>query len=264
MGTTTARRRPGLPRPDADRRLAARLLAAVLAFALAAVPCAVLLVLVEARWAPLARLDQDAALTLHRVVLAHPGRLRAARMASDYLWDPWTMRFLVAITVGWLLARRAWRLALWAALTVTAAGVVGLLAKLAVARARPHLADPVAHAGGYSFPSGHAMTAAVSCAVLLLVLLPVVPLALRPVAWLLAGCSVVGVGFSRVALGVHWVSDVLGGWLLGLALVGATAWAFDVWRAESGLVVPRLTEGLEPELAGQEAPEPVLAAGGGG
>ncbi|WP_051814123.1 hypothetical protein [Kitasatospora sp. MBT63] len=42
---------------------------------------------------------------------------------------------------------------------------------------------------------------------------------------------------------------VLGGWLLGLALVASTAWAFEAWRRESGLRTPPLPEGLEPELA---------------
>ncbi|GAA2155017.1 hypothetical protein GCM10009760_54560 [Kitasatospora kazusensis] len=44
------------------------------------------------------------------------------------------------------------------------------------------------------------------------------------------------------------MSDVLGGWLLGLALVVSTAWAFDSWRGEMGLGVPAVTEALEPEL----------------
>ncbi|MER8185922.1 phosphatase PAP2 family protein [Kitasatospora sp. NPDC094015] len=221
----------------------------MLAFAVAAVPTAVLLVLIEAGWEPLRALDAGAAVRLNAAVRDHPTVLAVVRLLSDHVWDPVTMRLLVAATVGWLLVRRAWRLALWAGLTETAAGLIGLLVKITVARVRPALPEPVAHAPGFSFPSGHAMTAMTSCAVLLLVLLPVVPRRARPAAWMLAALVVLGTGLTRIALGVHWVSDVLGGWLLGLALVASTAWAFEAWRRETGLPTPALPEGLEPELA---------------
>jgi undecaprenyl-diphosphatase len=247
----------------ADLRFGGRLAAAGAAFAVAAVPAALLLVLVEAHWGPLHTVDQQAALRLHTVVRARPELLAVVRLLSDLVWAPLTFRLLVAFTVAGLLARRAWRLALWAAATETAAGLIGLLLKVSVARVRPHLPYPVATAPGYSFPSGHAMTAAASCAILLLVLLPAVQRRLRPVAWCSAVVSVVGVGLTRVALGVHWVSDVLGGWLLGLALVAATAWAFEAWRGEIGRPAAPVTEGLEPEVAepAGRAPEPPLGAG---
>ncbi|MFC8453424.1 phosphatase PAP2 family protein [Kitasatospora sp. NPDC057223] len=247
---------PPPTRAGTDRRFATRLLLAVLAFAAAAVPFGVLLLLVEAHWGPLRRLDQRAATALHSAVLAHPALLDLLRVASNVLWGPWTMRLLVAAVVCWLAARRAWRLALWAALTVTASGLIGLLVKEIVARTRPALPEPVAHAAGFSFPSGHAMTAMTCCAVLLLVLLPVIHRRWRPVAWIAAVVPVLGVGLTRVALGVHWVSDVLGGWLLGLALVAATAWAFEAWRMEAGRGVAPVTEGLEPELSTPGPPEP--------
>ncbi|MCG6497701.1 phosphatase PAP2 family protein [Kitasatospora sp. A2-31] len=243
-------------RRRADRRFGERLVAAVLAFAVAAVPTAVLLVLIEAGWGPLRELDADAAARLNEAVRHHPLLLETTRVLSNRIWDPVTMRLLVAATVGWLLVRRAWRLALWAGLTETAAGLTGLLVKVSVARVRPRLPEPVAHAPGFSFPSGHAMTAMASCAILLLVLLPVVPRRARPAAWTLAAVTVLGTGLTRIALGVHWASDVLGGWLLGLALVASTAWAFEAWRRESGLRTAGLPEGLEPELAAEDELRP--------
>ncbi|WP_371477351.1 phosphatase PAP2 family protein [Kitasatospora sp. NBC_00315] len=259
MGSITTDHAPRPPRPDSDRRFGTRLLLALLGFAVAAVPCAILLVLVESHWGPLQRLDRDAADSLHRTVLAHPALVTVLRVCTDVLWGPWTMRLMIALLVCWLAVRRAWRLALWAALTTAASALIGLLVKEAVARARPALPEPVAHAGGYSFPSGHAMTAMTCCAVALLVLLPVIPRGWRPVAWLAALVPVIGVGFTRVALGVHWVSDVVGGWLLGLALVAATAWAFETWRMEAGRPVLPVTEGLEPELGASGPPEPPAA-----
>ncbi|MGW6407747.1 phosphatase PAP2 family protein [Streptomyces vinaceus] len=242
-------------RSGSDARFGARLAATSAATALAAVPFSLALVLVESRWAPLHRLDQGAAERLHRFVLGHPAWLRVLEFLTQVVWGPLTMRLLVAAVVVWLLWRRALRLAVWAACTATVGGLVGLLVKNAVERARPHLPEPVAHAPGFSFPSGHAMTATTSCAVLLLVLLPLVPRAWRPLPWALAAASVIGVGCTRVALGVHWVSDVVGGWLLGLAVVTATAFAFEAWRADIGR--PRTTpaQGLEPEIATAD-PEP--------
>jgi undecaprenyl-diphosphatase len=49
---------------------------------------------------------------------------------------------------------------------------------------------------------------------------------------LVAAGVVVVVGASRVVLGVHYVSDVVGGWLLGLAWLAATASAFRAWQRE--------------------------------
>ncbi|CAM5667080.1 hypothetical protein SAVIM338S_06928 [Streptomyces avidinii] len=228
------------------------------------VPFVLALVLVESGWPPLYRLDQATAERLHAHALAHPGWVRFLEAFSDFVWDPVTMRLLVAVVVAWLVSRRAWRLAAWAGVTAIAGGLIGLLAKSVVERARPHLPDPVADAPGFSFPSGHAMTATTSCAILLLVLLPLVPRAWRPLPWALAVVTVVGVGYTRVALGVHWVSDVVGGWLLGLAVVTATTLAFEAWRADTGRRRTTMAEGLEPELTGPGPEAPPADAGAPG
>ncbi|WP_435972084.1 phosphatase PAP2 family protein [Streptomyces sp. Qhu_M48] len=238
-----------------DARFGARLVVGVVLTALAAVPFSLALVLVESRWAPLHRLDQDVAERLHRSALDHPTWVRVLDFLTHVAWGPLTMRLLVAAIVLWLWRRRALRLATWAAVTATASGLVGLLAKHVVERARPHLPDPVAHAPGFSFPSGHAMTATTSCAVLLLVLLPLVPRSWRPLPWALAVVTVLGVSYTRVALGVHWVSDVVGGWLLGLAVVTATTLAFEAWRGDVGRRRTTPAQGLEPEIT-TPVPEP--------
>ncbi|WSK73843.1 phosphatase PAP2 family protein [Streptomyces sp. NBC_01276] len=242
-----------------DATFGRRLVLTTAVTAVAAVPFALALVLVEARWPPLYRLDRATAERLHATALEHPGRVRVLEVLSDLVWDPVTLRLLVALLVIWLAVRRAWRLAAWACVTAVAGGLIGLLVKIAVERARPSLPDPVAHAPGFSFPSGHAMTATTSCAVLLLTLLPLVPRAWRPLPWALALLTVVGVGYTRVALGVHWVSDVVGGWLLGLALVTATTLVFEAWRADTGRRRTPVTEGLEPELTTPDPEAPPAA-----
>ncbi|WP_443068240.1 phosphatase PAP2 family protein [Streptomyces sp. NBC_01358] len=239
----------------ADRRFGVRLFGAVAVAALAAVPFGLLLVLVEGRWHPLRVMDAGGARRLHGTALAHPAWTSTLRFLSDWVWDPATLRTVVALLTVWLLRRRAWRLAAWAAATAVASALTGLLVKTVVERARPSLPDPVAQAPGFSFPSGHAMTATTSFAVLLLVLLPLVPRGgPRILCWCVSVLSVLGVGFTRIALGVHWFSDVVGGWLLGLAVVASTTWAFEAWRADSGRGRSTMAEGLEPEL-NEDAPE---------
>ena len=80
--------------------------------------------------------------------------------------------------------------------------------------------------------------------------LPVIPRALR--RWAIAGTTllVLAVGVSRLALGVHFLSDVLGGFVLGAAwLIGSVA-VFEIWREERGRRPTHpLVEGVEPEEA---------------
>ena len=145
-----------------------------------------------------------------------------------------------------LLVRSSRRLALWAAVTMAGAALLDVTVKTAVARARPHFGDPVAVAHGHSFPSGHALESLVGCGLLLLVALPVLRRGGRLLAGLAAVVVVVLIGFSRVGLGVHYVSDVLAGWLLAVAWLCATVAAFRVWQRRSGEPTEPLAEGLDP------------------
>ena len=90
-----------------------------------------------------------------------------------------------------------------------------------IGRPRPPAADWATHAGGFSFPSGHTSSAAAVAALFLLAARRRRGDAVR------AGLAVVwavAVGLTRVYLGVHWPSDVLGSWLLVLTLT-LLAWS---------------------------------------
>ena len=82
---------------------------------------------------------------------------------------------LVARLLVWLLRRRRFRAAGFAVLATAGGSVLNGLAKATIQRARPVFADPVAHAGHSSFPSGHAQAVAVAVGVFLLLVLPIVP-----------------------------------------------------------------------------------------
>ncbi|MFJ1594890.1 phosphatase PAP2 family protein [Kitasatospora albolonga] len=210
---------PHIPRTDRSPRPAGALTAGAVGTAL----FVVLLALVAGRWSPLMALDRTVADGLHRHAVADPGLVRVNRVLTDWFWDPWTMRALVAVAVVVLWWRGARLLALW----VAAASLVGSLlqqgVKAAVDRDRPRWPDPVDTAHFAAFPSGHAMTAAVSCGLLLWLLrLYGAGPALWAGAAVVAALSVAGVAVTRLYLGVHWLTDVVGGVLLGAAVVAFT------------------------------------------
>ncbi|GAB3139469.1 phosphatase PAP2 family protein [Microbispora hainanensis] len=231
-----------------ERALGLRLTVATAALALIAVPFTVLLVFVKTAFGPLTELDRGVAWRLHAYAIDNPGFARLMHLISD-VFAPLTWRIAVGVAVAWLVWRRAYHLALWAATTITVGGLLGLALKVVVARARPSLPDPVAVAPGASFPSGHTVNAVLGAGILLLLVLPLVRKRGRVLAWTLAVLIPLAVGFSRIALGVHWVSDVVGGLLFGVAVVATTAAAFETWRRRDAGRRPArpLREGVGPE-----------------
>ncbi|WP_130513073.1 phosphatase PAP2 family protein [Krasilnikovia cinnamomea] len=214
-----------------------------------------LLLLVRFHWAPLQRLDHGVAEALNHLVAPHPVIVSALSEVSGIGGRPFMLR-LVVLAVIVLLIRRRTRLAIY--LVVAGAGALLLdpSVKTLVGRVRPIVDVPVAVAPGNSFPSGHALGSMVVYGALLLVFLPAVPRRARPYLAAATALTVFAIGVSRTALGVHYLSDVLAGWLLGAAWLGVTAYAFRVWRREAGVPVPPLEEGLEPESARQLRPAP--------
>ncbi|MGW1059568.1 phosphatase PAP2 family protein [Micromonospora rubida] len=256
--STSGQHTPGSTSPswrarrlDQDRSLGLRLTLAATAAFLVLVPFALLALLVLGSWAPLHRLDAAVTHALHGYAVDHPGWVGFMTVWT-HAFGPGPLRVAVLAVVVWLFTRHAPRLAWWAVTTMAVGGLLNALLKLLVGRDRPGLLDPVARAAGYSFPSGHALNATLAVGVLLLIFLPYARG--RPAArWALWTAAVVVAGLtgvSRVALGVHWTSDVVGGWLLGAATVSATTAAFRTWRAHTGRRPSHpATEGVEPELA---------------
>jgi membrane-associated phospholipid phosphatase len=182
---------------------------------------AVLTVLVTTRWSPLLDLDRALGARLYAFSAARPGLVRAAELVEVAL-HPNVFRVGIALFAAWLLGRgRPWP-AFWAVFTMTAGGVLGIAAKVLTARDRPSFPGAVAHAPGYSFPSGHALNAALA---VLIVGAVVGPALRRRTLAVIAGATVVLLaGLDRLVLGVHHPADIVGGWLAAVAVVGATAW----------------------------------------
>ena len=253
---------PG-PTARSDRRLGGRLALGAVAAFLVAVPFGLLLYLVESAWQPLEDLDTGTAEQLNEVARERPVLVDVLDIVS-VVFDPWTFRLVVLGVVVWLWRRGARRLAAWAATTTVVGGVLGGILKLLVERIRPVLDDPVGHAGGYSFPSGHALNSLLGCGVLILIFLPVLSRNGRITAYVVGLLVVLVTGFDRIALGVHFVSDVLAGWVVALACLAGTSEAFEVWRREEGRRPSTPEEGVEPEAAGALSEQAAPGPGAGG
>ncbi|WP_189331075.1 phosphatase PAP2 family protein [Actinoplanes ianthinogenes] len=191
------------------------------------VPFGVIAALIVGKSDGLRELDNDVTDTLHVYAIAHPGWVEAMDWWS-LAFTPNAWRLAALVLVIWLARRDEVVLAWWVAVTMAAGGVLGGVLKLLFGRHRPDLLDPVARATGFSFPSGHALNAALGAAVFLLVLLPRMRGRGRRVALCAAGVLLpVMTAYSRVALGVHWTSDVVAGLLLGVTVPAVTVAVFQ-------------------------------------
>ena len=216
-------------RLDADSRLGLELTLWGLAALVVLVPFGVLLALVRSHSSGLQSADQSVATHAHTLAVGHPGLVRFLQDVSN-LAAPRTFWVLIALLTIVLIIRRAARLALWAAVTMAGAALLDNVIKTVADRARPHLANPVASAPGKSFPSGHALESFVGVAIILIVVLPLMRPAWRSVTVAIAIILLALIGFARVTLGVHYLSDVVGGWIFAIGWVAATCAGFRVWR----------------------------------
>jgi undecaprenyl-diphosphatase len=175
----------------------------------------VLGLLVAGHWAPLFDLDIRLDAAVHGTVLAN-GWLRTLALVVTDLGSPVAVDIVaVGAAVALLVARRVPD-----AVAVVVARFVELgietAVKALVDRGRPVFSHPVATAGGGSFPSGHTAGSAALYGILVLLLVR------RVLVIVAATVFVLAVGASRVVLGVHYLSDVVGGLALGVAVAAGT------------------------------------------
>ncbi|MGN6664221.1 MAG: bifunctional DedA family/phosphatase PAP2 family protein [Solirubrobacterales bacterium] len=146
----------------------------------------------------------------------------------------WGLAAICAALLAW---RRRWAefWVLLAGMAITQIGIVAI--KDAVARPRPP--EPLVTTSGFSYPSGHAAHSVIYVWLAFTIVLRLRPGMARAAAVVTAGIALTAlVGLSRVYLGVHYLSDVSGGWALG-----AAAFSFC---AAVGLVVSQVRQNPEP------------------
>ncbi|WP_116710801.1 phosphatase PAP2 family protein [Actinomycetospora cinnamomea] len=215
---------------------------------------ALLVALVQAE-SMLVTLDRYVAAELNAIVSGSPFLRSVLGLITDLGGSPasWVVLTALSVALWW---RRRRRLALYVVVTGLGLLVLNPGVKELVGRLRPVVEEPVATAPGPSFPSGHALGSLVTYGVALLVLLPAIPQRWRRPAIAGAASLVVLIGFTRVALGVHFLSDVVGGWLLGLGWLAITTTAFRAGPGAGPRSAPPLPHGLEPRAAPDLVPVP--------
>jgi undecaprenyl-diphosphatase len=226
---------------------ARRSLAPLVTVTVAALVFVVLLVLVRLQWLPLESVDHGAAASINRLIAGHHALVTVVK-AVTLLGSTAVLAAVIGAAVVLLAFRNRWKLALYLLVTCAGALVLDPVLKSLVGRLRPVVAHPIAYGVGNSFPSGHSLDSIVCYGAVLLVFLPAARGRWRRAFIGLVGTLVALIGMSRVLLGVHYLSDVLGGWALGVAWLGVTTVAFELARRSAGQpVTDPLKEGLEPE-----------------
>jgi undecaprenyl-diphosphatase len=251
-----------MPAYPADRQR--RSLVPLTAVIAAAMVFAILLIVVRLRWPPVESADRTAAARFNAAI-AGDATLTTVLKAVTWLGGGAVTGAVVGATAVFLALRRRWRLAIYMLITGAGALVLDPVLKSLAGRLRPVVAHPIAHGTGNSFPSGHSLGSIVCYGAVLLVFLPATRGRWRTAFIAVTAGLVTLIGISRILLGVHYVSDVVGGWAIGITWLGVTAFAFELTRRAAGQpVTDPVTQGLEPEAGADLRPaqrEPIRHRG---
>jgi len=155
-----------------------------------------------------------------------PSWMESSLFDITAIGSPAVLGLVVTGVVGFLLLQRRGRTALAVALTCVSGEFVDSAMKHAFSRPRPDVVPPLREVWSTSFPSGHAMESAIVYLTLGAMLMRVADRGVTKVYCLaVAALLTTLVGISRVWLGVHYPTDVLGGWMIGFV------WASICWLA---------------------------------
>ena len=164
---------------------------------------------------PLASLDLDAA---HWVAAHLPNALE--RAARPFSWlGGWIGITVLTVAVVVMLAReRSWLDVGFVLVAVVGSQIAVALLKAWFDRPRPDVGSPVDLPASASFPSGHATSGIAALGAFTVIVAERLPThRSRMWLWFIAIAVGIAVGLSRIALNVHYVTDVLAGWCFGLA-----------------------------------------------
>jgi undecaprenyl-diphosphatase len=177
---------------------------------------------------PIVQVDLSVAVWLHEHALAP---LTSAMLVVTNVHSTLGVIILAVIFGAWLAWKRYWWWLLTLALTLPGGMLVNVLMKYAFHRARPNLENPLITLSTYSFPSGHTAGAMLFYGTLAAFAIS------RMAGWHGRAWTVVAavamaalVGFSRMYLGVHYLSDVIGAALESLAWLALCLTAVNTLR----------------------------------
>jgi membrane-associated phospholipid phosphatase len=163
---------------------------------------------------PFAEIDHGAALWFH----AHltPTFVSVLRGITEFGSSEW-IAIVLSVAVLFFIFKRWWPSLVTLVLAVPGGMLLNELVKILVHRHRPFEDGWFVDWSGYSFASGHTIGATLLYGQLALFLIPVIKSRRgRMLLFSIASFVVVLVGFSRIALGAHYLTDVLGGMFFGM------------------------------------------------
>jgi undecaprenyl-diphosphatase len=156
-----------------------------------------------------------------------PAWLEGALLDLTAIGGPVVLGLAVAAIAGFLFLQERYRTALVILVTAGSGELANQVMKFAFARPRPTVVPHLRDVVSTSFPSGHAMESAIIYLTLGAMMMRIAERRLTKIYCMTMAVSVtLLVGISRVYLGVHYPSDVIGGWIFGFA------WASICWLVE--------------------------------
>lgn len=203
------------------RARSGRLLRGIAAMVLFALPVVLLGFAVRQQFDPLIRADEAASRAATGFTVRHGlvPLLKVIQVVSL----PIFVYLAATLVVIWVWRAKKLRgRALWAFVTMMFGWGIGGISKPLTQRARPVVDDPVPHARGYSFPSGHALNITLAAGVLVFLLWPILSATQRRIAVAVAIVVPLVVGLDRLFIGAHFPSDILAGHVLGLGIMFAS------------------------------------------
>jgi membrane protein DedA with SNARE-associated domain len=200
---------------------------------------------------PLVRVDRAVAAFLHVRAAPH---FTAAMKAVSFCGKPATLLAASLALAIWLGMRRRWRDAWMVVLAVGGGELLNPLLKVIFARERPSFVDPLVRLTTYSFPSGHATGSTIFYGLAAyMIARGVKSWTWRVLSVVIAVVVVLLIGFSRIYLGAHYLSDVIGGFGVGIVWLAIVVTGIETLR--------RRREELEAEEPGSPpATPPALPA----
>ena len=168
--------------------------------------------------------------TVSEAVYAGDNRAAGLNWLLEALTTPGGTAFRLVVflaVLAWLARRRAWPVAVWVLAAVVLIGPLTYLLKELFGRIRPDFDAGGARLDSLSYPSGHASGIATLVTVALVLAWPVLSRRGRRIALVAGVAAAVLVGATRMWLGVHYLSDVIGGWALGISWSLLVALAFE-------------------------------------
>ena len=153
-----------------------------------------------------------------------PVWLREAAIDITSLGSTTVLVLVIGASIGLMWILKRYRIILWTLIATIAGTLICGLLKFVIHRQRPTVVPHLREVTSPSFPSGHAMLSAIVYLSLGILLMQIIPGRLAKLYCLLLAMLVTFlVGISRIYLGVHYPTDVLAGWIAGMA------WALVCW-----------------------------------